>query len=1569
MKKPITLLLMGVMLLCATVGLSQQPTFSLTPSPIEKAVGVAFTVDVKVANFSKIGSMQYGIRYRANVLKLDSIHFPTPLALPKLDGATVVPTVNGNQGVITSAWLDETFVGLNLPNNTTLFTLHFKGLLECRDTLRFGKTSAGQPIEIGQWDASANNITNVGLAPVNSNVKIGTGAACAAPPPPPLVGWAIYTDPITGAPGETVSMNVKVQDFIKITSMQYMMYWDKTKLEYLGPEAFGLPDFTAASFISADVAVAKAAGKVGLIWYDQSPVSGNPPMLQGVTKPNGTIIYKVKFKILAPAGSTPQVTFGSDPDFPAEVANQTVLLPFQSQPATVTVETPIIIDPNVVQFIIDKDTVAQNGSVCVDVRVKNFTNIVAVGYFMSYDTSKLTFVNFPAGAANLPAPPTSLAHTPGEIAVSWTSPNVVTGLSLPDNSVFFTACFTSKGPKLSSTALNFFGKPDVPIEVGKAVGPNFVEVIPTLTGGHVYVSDAVIIPCTLAIAQDSVIHIKCKGSNNGKIFTTVTVANATGTPTYAWSGPTSGLPNAGDITGLKPGTYTVTVTLGTCPAATKTFTAITEPAAVIELPAANVMVGTPKCFGAFDGEITVTPTGGTAPYTYKWGGPAPAPSAGNVSHLTGIKGGTYVVTVTDANGCSLGTTGGSGPITVGQPSNISIGAANCVALIHNKCFGDALGSIVLNSCAISGGTQPYKDFSWTSPGYPGASTKDISGLKAGVYTLTFTDSNNCLTTTATITATITQPAAELVVTLASSKNVSCFGGNNGEACMNATGGTPPYTYNWIAGGPATACRTGLAAGSHTVSVTDANLCVKMFTVQIGQPTSGLTITGQNALPVSCFGGNDGSACVTATGGTPNYTYQWSSNSSSNCAQNLTVGVHSVTITDAVGCTVSQQVTVAGPTAAISISAVANVASACIDLTVIGGTGPYTYLWMPGGYISEDICGVPPGNYTVTVTDNKGCTKATGATLTSSLSANVSPGNTACYGEINGSCNVNFNGGVGPYTIKWDNGGPVTATTSPYQIGGLAGGPINVTVTDSQGIVVSDDGYVPQNPPISANLTVKDPTFPAFVDGNILIKVQTGTPPYTYQWSKNGSALPGSVFTTAPDSSKLFGQDEGMFCVTVTDAIGCTKVFCQNLKRIYPLLTVTLDATAPGCAGSESGAINATIAGGDGVFTINWSGPNGFTASTEDISTLEEGTYTVTVTDGHGQSATVSKVLIALSHIGAGGSSGVTTSIECPQGNYNICNRQDCTGTAFANVLNGFGALTYNWSNGETGQQANSLCYGSGSVTVTDAIGCSVVYTFFITAPELIEKSVEIQSNPKCYGDCNGIAQATAIGGVPPFSYLWSTGETGQIATKLCKGINTVTISDQFNSVVDTLDMVGADSLWVELEVTSLPTDFESCDGIVEATVVNGSLPIKSYAWNKQNFDAIVEDGCPGETVIVTIVDNNGCSASATIDIDYPAGGCLTANKVITPSLVDNKNDVFFIACVEGQDNTQLEVYNRWGQLVYEKSGYDNTWDGTYKGQPGKYLPEGVYFWVLTYDGSNGEKIQRKDYLNIVRGED
>jgi len=908
-----------------------------------------------------------------------------------------------------------------------------------------------------------------------------------------------------------------------------------------------------------------------------------------------------------------------------------------------------------------------------------------------------------------------------------------------------------------------------------------------------------------------VVDVACFGGMNGSINLTVT--SGTSPYTFLWSNGAT----TEDLAGLAPGTYTVTVTDAVG------FTATTS--ATVSQPLDLVLTTTPvhvTCFGGSNGSIDLTVTGGTPPYTYLWSNGA------TTQDMTNIPAGTYTVTVTDGHGCTKVIS-----TIINQPTIIT---PTAVATPVN-CFGGSDGSINLT---VTGGTPGYT-YLWSN----GATTKDLTGIPAGAYTVTVTDANGCTKTTS---ATVTQPPVLVLTTTVT--NVSCFEGANGAIDLTVSGGTSPYTYLW-SNGMTTMDISGLIAGTYTVTVTDAHGCTKTTSATVTQPPVLSLSTQITAL--SCFGGNTGAIDLTVTGGTPAYTYLWSNGATTQDVSNLSSGTYTVTVTDSKGCTKTTSATLSPVQALVLTMAPTQVlcngsSTGAIDLTVSGGTPAYTYLWSNGA-TTQDLSNLPAGTYTVTVTDLNGCVASTNTAITQPTPIVVTGTitNVLCNGGSDGAIDLTVSGGVPGYTYAWSNGANTQDQT------GLPAGTYTVTVTDVNGCTKVRQSTITQPPPIDLSRVVTNVSCPGGSNGAIDLTVGGGTPPYTYLWS-NGA--------TTQDVS---GLTAGSYSVEVTDANGCiasTSAVVGQPQPIVPSVVVTDVA----CNGGNTGAIDLSVSGGTPGYTYQWSTG----ATTQDIVNLVAGAYTVTITDFNGCTAVKTATVSESSTLQA---STTSTPVSCFGGS---------NGTIDLTVTGGTPPYTYDWSNNGPNnpdidpQDLSGLTAGTYTVTITDAAGCVKITSIMVTQPPALNPTATV-NNVSCFGGSNGAINLSVSGGTPGYTYLWSNGQTTEDISGLSVGTYTVTITDANNCTATLARIVSQPTALNLSAIVTNVSCFGGSNGAINLSVTGGT-PNYTYLWsngaNTQDLSGLIAG-----TYTVTVTDANGCTDTYTTTITQPTVLELSATTV------------------------------------------------------------------------------------------
>ena len=928
----------------------------------------------------------------------------------------------------------------------------------------------------------------------------------------------------------------------------------------------------------------------------------------------------------------------------------------------------------------------------------------------------------------------------------------------------------------------------------------------TASNGCSAFSSTVITEPTAISVSVTTTPVSCFGGTNG----TASITAYGGTPNYTFTWLSTG-DTGSTITNLLAGLDSVRVTDNNGCILVTNFT-VNQPAA----PLNTVLSSTPvSCFGGFDGSVTAVSSGGTPPYSYNW-------MPGNLSGagLSNLPVGTYTVTVTDIKSCPFAAS-----VTVTEPTIISL----ITSSINANC-GKADGQA---SVVASGGTGTYS-YLWSPFG---AIDSTATGLVAGNYSVKVTDSNGC-NSIGTITVNDTPGP---VASIFSTTNVSCYGGSDGTATVSVSGGTAPFTYLWSPLGDTGVTATNLSVGVYTVVVTDSNGCQSTPTLTpiITQPNPIVAIV--STTNVSCFGGNDGAAAINAFGGTPNYTFTWlTSGATGTSISNLFAGLDSVRVTDNNGCISTFPYTITEPTVLTSnITSSTNVscfggANGTATVGVAGGTPFYSYQWLPSGGNNATATGLSAGNYTVNITDSKGCLTSSNITITEpvlALTATNTTSPNSCFGGSNGTATVTPSGGTPNYFYSWSPFGGTSQTATGLPIGNYV-----VTVTDANNCTTNTAVTISQPTAVQGTLATISPSC-GLPNGIITSQITGGTPPYSYLWS------PGGEIT-----SSINGLATGNYSLQVTDAGNCTFILDTTLTPI-PIPTVAItNATPVSCFNGSDGTATAAINSGTPPYSINWS-PFGGTNIT--ATGLFEGTYYVVVTDGLGCLASDSVVITQPTPVNL---TATTTMVSCNGGN-------DGQITALAN--GGTPNYTYTWSPVlPVGATVSNLSVGTYTAIVTDQNNCSTSISLSITQPTALTSAVSTTTNPTCSTSDNGTASVTTSGGTVPYSFLWSNGQTGSTAVNLIGGAYSVVVTDAKGCIV-TVNT----SITQPAPITSIAglndTICIGASAIVTATATGGAGNY-SYGWQPvgvTNSGTLNVSPTINTTYTVIAFDQNGCPGS------------------------------------------------------------------------------------------------------------
>ena len=565
--------------------------------------------------------------------------------------------------------------------------------------------------------------------------------------------------------------------------------------------------------------------------------------------------------------------------------------------------------------------------------------------------------------------------------------------------------------------------------------------------------------------------------------------------------------------------------------------------------------------------LSVDVSGGAAPYTFLWS------TEQTTQDIEVFESGTYDVTIIDMAG---GSESASVAVMLGEAIIID-------ALITQQPGCGALGSA---DVAVSGGVPPYT-YLWSD-----GTTMDINeSLMAGNISVEVTDANSCF---ATINFVMEQQ--NNIITNSTIFSPTCAGTEDGSITIIAEGGSGIYTYQW-SNMATTSTVQNVGAGIYTVTVSDEGNCSTVQTITVEEPST-IQLTA-DISDISCDGQtDDGIIVVNVSGGFSPYTYEWSNGATSSINNGLTAGAYTVTVTDNNGC-FSTEIYTVSTSSTFNIDAMVrdvtcnSSADGIISLDVTGGSGDYTYLWSNGA-MTNTIGDLDADIYAVTVSDGGDCDAEVTYVINEPALINISGNvtNAGCNMAEDGAITVLGAGGTAPYTYDWSTG-QNTATIS-----NLAAGTYTVTITDANGCIGINQYTIGEGSTLALLTEVQDVLCFAGSNGSITINdVVGGNPPYAYSWD-NGI-----------QSSSLVGLAAGDYTLTLTDASGCT------LSEVITVAEPT-ELTGDGdvsYAVSDQSSIDISVAGGTSPYTYAWS--NG--ATTEDISNLPEGNYTVQVTDANG----------------------------------------------------------------------------------------------------------------------------------------------------------------------------------------------------------------------------------------------------------------------------------------------------------------------------------------------------------------
>lgn len=766
---------------------------------------------------------------------------------------------------------------------------------------------------------------------------------------------------------------------------------------------------------------------------------------------------------------------------------------------------------------------------------------------------------------------------------------------------------------------------------------------------------------------------------------------------------------------------------------------------------------------------------------------------------------------------------------------------------------DCSGLPVQLNAVVTGNTvggQPFQ-YSWTpAVSLNNASIANPQATIASNTTFTVEVSSGGCKASDTVVVTV----GSLSIT-ASSTNTTCSYLSDGTATVIIQNPNGTYTYQW-SNGAATQNISGLGNGIYTVTVTQNGNCTASASASVQSPPP-ILFANPVVVNTSCYGGNDGSISISASGGSGSILYLWSNGGSSSSIGSLTANNYVVTATDVNGCTATASVNVNSPPQ-LQLNVTATPVSCFGDsdgtasATATGGTGNISLLWSNGSN-SSTITNLSPSNYSVTITDANNCSVSGSVSVNEPalLAVNLNVVPVSCFTGANGSVFINVLGGTGSKTYLWSNGA-VTAN-----LNNISANTYSVTVTDANNCTASASAFVSEPPQLTLTYATADVTCFGGNNGSIDITVTGGIPPYAYNWSIGSG------------SQDLINITANSYSVTVTDANNCTVTSSISVNEPLPIVFGNPIITHVSCKGGADGIAQVTPTGGTGSYTYIWNNAPG----TNPQPGLTQGIYSVVVSDANGCTASSNITITEPPQLTAN-----------PQVIHAICFDGN-NGSIDANPSGGTPPYSFVWndSQNQTTQTAVALHAGLYYVTITDNNGCSITTSAMVNEPTEIVFS--IQTKPiSCPDKQDGTITVTASGATPPYNY--SATQNGNnfiyssdgIMLNMAKGTYTIEITDA-NGCKKTGTATVPDAV---PDVFLITTDSTSCYGIAYS---DGAIHIEGTTVFNMPYQYAVDGGTlqfSGDFFFLTAgnhqltaVNNFGCITNLNVVVPEPVNAAVT----------------------------------------------------------------------------------------------
>lgn len=998
---------------------------------------------------------------------------------------------------------------------------------------------------------------------------------------------------------------------------------------------------------------------------------------------------------------------------------------------------------------------------------------------------------------------------------------------------------------------------------------NFVQQCPSMTPGF---------------AEWNVTNVSCIGGSNGSI--TVEASGGVIPLTYQWSNGSTG-PAAYS---LAPGNYRCTITDALGQTAVSPFIQVAQPATPISISVATLEHE--GCLGQ-PGSITLNVSGGWDGYQYDWNNGSTSPFIALAPE------GMYSVTITDELGCQA-SLGGIEVLPPDVPTVVALSPSPIT------CFTP---SIQLSGLGSSQGSQ--YTYTWTTTDghiVSGANTLLPVVDEAGSYRLTVNNLNSGCTDfrDLEVTANTTVPSAAVAVT----GQLNCV---SDLVNLQATASSVLYSWTTTNGqidGPSNVAQISVSnPGTYTLQVQSINNgCTAQSNHVVVENTAPPTLAPQPAVitcvqstPTLNLGVND-----------PQATYSWTGPGGFSSAQAQpavgTIGEYAAVVTGGNGCVANGSIMVTQNTTAPQLSAAGGTltcAATAIALEASSTTAGTTIAWTAadGSTLSSPTVS-QPGTYTAIATGTNGCTQQQAVSVASNTTPPALVQGTdqvlPCNNDI-----ANLNASLAnetPTSFQWtaSNGGTLISGANTAQA--LAQGPGQYTLTATtvaNGCIARDTIEVTQPQALSLALNITQVSCFGESNGAIEASAGNGSSPYEYAWSTGDTTA--SINTLAA----------GLYILTVTDAGDCLSV--DSIVVAQPAdLSMSLTTSSQSAFGVNDGSVSASLAGGVAPYNLLWNTGD----TSESISGLAPGVYTLSITDANGctssQTATVNSFNCTLS------TNASVTTVSCNGGG---------DGAIAIQFSGGSEPFTVTWTDGATGAMRNDLPAGEYSAIIVDGSNCPAALTFTVEQPALLLANASASAE-NSYQANDGVISANPVGGVGPYSFLWSTGDSTATVSQVPPGTYNVLITDANGCVAER--SVTVEPFVCLFEVAAQASDVDchaNATGSITLLPLAGVGPYR-YVWSNGASEGNLTNLAAG-TYQVTATDGKNCPAELSLTIAEP--------EALQASLA-GQTDVF---CADDPAGSAL-VMPTGGVLPYTIN-----WSDGQTGSMAAGLVAGAYTYSLT----------------------